>query len=56
MLSEFSQVAGPVAVTVALAVLIVMLSIATIVVVRARPEDLPEIVRGLATWFRGSKK
>lgn len=56
MLSEFVQNAGIVALLLGLLLLFVMLVLGMIIVIRARKEDLPEVVHGLAEWFRRSRK
>jgi hypothetical protein len=53
---EFVQNAGIVALLLGLVLLFVMLVLGMIIVIRARKEDLPEVVHGLAEWFRRSRK
>jgi hypothetical protein len=55
VLSEISEAAG-IAALVGVTTLVVMLVLGMIIVIRARPEDLPEIVKGLAMWFRRNRK
>jgi hypothetical protein len=50
VLSEFVQNAGIVALLLGLVLLFVMLVLGMIIVIRARKEDLPEVVHGLAEW------
>lgn len=56
MLFEFVQNAGIVALLLGLMLLFVMLVLGMIIVIRARKEDLPEVVHGLAERFRRSWK
>ncbi len=51
MLCESLYPAGVGLVLVASLALIIKLTLAMIVVVRAHRQDLPDIVRGLAGWF-----
>ena len=56
MLSEFVPNAAIVTLLLGLMLLFVMLVLGMIVIIRARKEDLPEVVHGLAEWFRRSRK
>lgn len=56
VLFEFIQNAGIAALLLGLMLLFVMLVLGMIIVIRARKEDLPEVVYGLAEWFRRSRK
>ena len=55
VLFEFVQNAGTGALLLGLMLLFVMLVLGMIIVIRARKEDLPEVVHGLAEWFRSRK-
>lgn len=51
LLENYLVTAGAWLVAVAILALIVKLILGFIIVIRAREQDLPKIVRGLARWF-----